>query len=198
MKQFIFSAITCLSIFGIGKPNLIWGQQSPNRLADFVCKSDTMLVWTKKSPFSEEKHYVIDGKCEMLIYISGEKRDTTVFADICDYTMEKYKEEQNKRIIRELPIEKVDADLVFNYFTIGDSIEEVTRRLGKKKVYVTDRGYKVVFFNKFSKRNEVFELCFINGKLSSISRPSTNTFPTNNVRMAFQLLELKEVLDNLK
>ena len=80
-----------------------------------------MLVWTTKSPFYEEKHYVIDGKREMRIYISDEKRDTTIFADICDYTMEKYRAELNIRKIRELPIEKVDADLVFTYFEIGES-----------------------------------------------------------------------------
>ena len=198
MKQFIISAITCLFVFGIGKPNLMFGQQSPTDLATSVYRGDTMLVWTTRTPLSEEKHYVIDGKREMRIYISDGKRDTTIFADICDYTMEKYKTELSNRRIRELPIEKIDADLVFTYFTIGESIEDVTRRLGKKKVHVSNRGYEVVFFNKFSKKDEVFELCFINGKLSSIGRPSTNTLPTNNVWMAFQLLELKDILDNLK
>lgn len=198
MKQFIISFIICLSVLGIGKPNLMFGQQSFKSLTNFAHKEDTMLVWTTKTPFSEEKHYVIDGIREMRIYISNEKKDTTIFADICDYTMEKYKAELNKRKIQELPIEKIDADLVFTYFTIGESIEDVTRRLGKKKVHVTNRGYEVIFFNKFYKRNEVFELCFFYGKLSSISRPSTNTLPTNNVWMAFQLLELKDILDNLK
>lgn len=196
MKQFIITAITCLSVFG--KTNLMFGQQSTKSSSNSAYRVDTMLVWTTKTPFSEEKHYVIDGKHEMRICISDEKRDTTIFADICDYTMEKYRAELNIRKIRELPIEKVDADLVFTYFEIGESIEAVTRRLGKKKVHVSNRGYEVVFFNKFSKRNEVFELCFINGKLSSISRPSTNTLPTNNVWMAFQLLELKDILDSLK
>ena len=196
MKRFAILTIICLC--GIGKPNLIYGQESTKSLTIATYRGDTMLVWTTKSPFYEEKHYVIDGKREMRIYISDEKRDTTIFADICDYTMEKYRAELNIRKIRELPIEKVDADLVFTYFEIGESIEDVTRRLGKKKVHISNRGYEVVFFNKFSKKNEVFELCFINGKLSSISRPSTNTLPTNNVWMAFQLLELKDILDNLK
>ena len=198
MKQIIISAITCLFVLGIGKPNLMFGQQSPKDLATSVYRGDTMLVWTTKTPLSEEKHYVIDGKREMRIYISEGKKDTTIFADICDYTMEKYKVELNNRKIRELPIERIDADLVFTYFPIGESIEDVTRRLGKKKVHVSNRGYEVVFFNKFSQKNEVFEFCFINGKLSSIGRPSTNTLPTNNVWMAFQLLELKDILDNLK
>lgn len=176
----------------------MFGKQSSKSLTNFAHEEDTMLAWTTKTPFSEEKHYVIDGTREMRIYISDEKKDTTIFADICDYTMEKYKAELNKRKIQKLPIEKIDADLVFTYFTIGESIEEVTRRLGKKKVHVSNRGYEVIFFNKFSKRNEVFELCFINGKLSSINRPSTNTLPTNNVWMAFQLLELKDILENMK
>lgn len=193
-----FAILTIIYLCGIGKPNLMYGQQSAKSLTLSTYRGDTMLVWTTKSPFYEEKHYVIDGKREMRIYISDEKRDTTIFADICDYTMEKYRAELNIRKIRELPIEKVDADLVFTYFEIGESIEDVTRRLGKKKVHISNRGYEVVFFNKFSKKNEVFELCFINGKLSSISRPSTNTLPTNNVWMAFQLLELKDILDNLK
>ena len=193
-----FAILTIIYLCGIGKPNLMYGKQSAKSLTPSTYRGDTMLVWTTKSPFYEEKHYVIDGKREMRIYISDEKRDTTIFADICDYTMEKYRAELNIRKIRELPIEKVDADLVFTYFEIGESIEDVTRRLGKKKVHISNRGYEVVFFNKFSKKNEVFELCFINGKLSSISRPSTNTLPTNNVWMAFQLLELKDILDNLK
>ena len=193
MKRFAIFTITSLFISGIVKPNLMFGQQSSKHLATSAYRGDTMLVWTTKTPLSEEKHYVIDGKQEMRIYISDEKKDTTIFADICDYTMEKYKAELNSRKIRELPIEKIDADLVFTYFTIGESVEDVTRRLGKKKVHVSNRGYEVVFFNKFSKKNEVFELCFINGKLSS-----TNTLPTNNVWMAFQLLELKDILDNLE
>lgn len=170
MKRFAIFTITSLFISGIVKPNLMFGQQSSKHLATSAYRGDTMLVWTTKTPLSEEKHYVIDGKQEMRIYISDEKKDTTIFADICDYTMEKYKAELNSRKIRELPIEKIDADLVFTYFTIGESVEDVTRRLGKKKVHVSNRGYEVVFFNKFSKKNEVFELCFINGKLSSISR----------------------------
>ena len=198
MKRFAIFTITSLFISGIVKPNLMFGQQSSKNLATSAYGGDTILVWTTKTPLSEEKHYVIEGKQEMRIYISDGKRDTTIFADICDYTMEKYKAELNSRKIRELPIEKIDADLVFTYFTIGESVEDVTRRLGKKKVHVSNRGYEVVFFNKFSKKNEVFELCFINGKLSSISRPSTNSLPTNNVWMAFQLLELKDILDNLK
>lgn len=198
MKLFCILTITYFSVFGISKPNPVLGQQSSKISSNFVYEGDTMLVWTTKTPLSEEKHYVINGKREMRIYISDEKRDTTIFADICDYTMEKYKAELHRNKIRALPIEKIDADLVFTYFTIGESIEDVTRRLGKKTVHVGNRGYEVVFFNKFSKRNEVFELCFVNGKLSSISRPSTNTLPTNNVWMAFQLLELKDILDSLK
>ena len=120
MKRFAILTIICLC--GIGKPNLIYGQQSTKSLTIATYRGDTMLVWTTKSPFYEEKHYVIDGKHEMRIYISDEKRDTTIFADICDYTMEKYREELNIRKIRELPIEKVYADLVFTYFEIGESI----------------------------------------------------------------------------
>lgn len=198
MKRFTIFTISCLYVICIGKPILMFGKQFSKDLETSACREDTMLVWTTKTPLSEEKHYVINGKREMRIYISDGKRDTTIFADICDYTMEKYKMEVNNRKIRELPIEKIDADMVFTYFKIGESIEEVTLRLGKKKVHVSNRGYEVIFFNKFSKKDEVFELCFINGKLSSIGRPSTNTLPTNNVWMAFQLLELKDILDNLK
>lgn len=198
MKQFFISVITCLLVFNVCKPNQVFGQQSSKNLVDSICKRDTILVWTTKTPLYEEKHYVIDGCREMRIYVSGEKIDTTVFEDVCDYTMDKYKEELYRRKIRKLPVEKIDADLVFIYFPVGESIEKVTQRLGKKKVHVTNRGYEVLFFNKFSKKNEVFELCFIDGKLASISRPSTNSLPTNNVWMAFQLLELKDVLEDLK
>ena len=198
MKKFIISTLTCLLISCIGTPNVMFGQQSLKDSTTSVYEGDTILVWTKKSPWSVEKHYVIDGKQEMRVYISDGNSDTTILADICDFTMDKYKEELRNRKIRELPIEKVDADCVFTYFTIGETIEEVTRRLGKKKVHVGNRGYEVLFYNKFSKRNELFEFRFVDGKLSSISRPSTNTLPTNNVWMAFKLLEMKDVLESLK
>lgn len=196
MKNNIVIVIICIFLLGIIKPELMHAQQ--NNSIDSIGKRDTILVWTNKTPFTEEKHYVIDGSREMRISIYGEKKDTTILANICDYTMDKYKEELAKIKIRKLPIEKIDADLVYTYFTIGESIEEVTQRLGKKKVHVTDRGYHVAFYNKYTQQNEIFELCFIDGRLSSISRPSTNSLPTNNVWMAFQLLELKDVIDNLK
>ena len=66
----------------------------------------------------------------------------------------------------------------------------------RRKEILKDLGYDFIVCP--AKKDEVFELCFINGKLSSIGRPSTNTLPTNNVWMAFQLLELKDILDNLK
>ncbi|MDO4986648.1 MAG: hypothetical protein Q4E48_13250 [Prevotella sp.] len=166
-------------------------------------KSDTIYVRTFDAPTfsSMSKYYVIDGKREMRITIkkdSTEKKDTVYYDDICEETMRIYKEDRKIDSIRALPIEKIDADMAFKYFRIGDSIDIVTKKLGRKKIHVSPTGFKVPFYNKFSRKNELIELSFSEGKLWRISRPSTNTLPTNDVWMAFQLIPLKESLKDLE
>lgn len=155
--------------------------------------SDTIHVATDMNA----KYYVIGGCHEMVVFQNREKSDTIFYDKLSPFTKEAYYKELKLIKLRQKPISKVDADEVFEYFPIRDSIVNVTKRLGSKRIHVTPRGYEVAFYNKWSKKNEIFEFCFIEGKLSSISRAATNTLPTNDVWTAFNLMPLKEEMQNL-
>ena len=159
---------------------------------------DTLLVRTDKNEISVTKYFVVNGCKEMIVHISNNKCDTTFYDDMSELTREAYIKELKLAKLRQKPISQIYADDVFNYFEIKDSITNVTKRLRNKKIHVTPRGYEVAFYNKFLKRNEIFEFTFFEGKLSSISRASINTLPTNDVWLAFQLMPLKEELNNLE
>ena len=133
----------------------------------------------------------------MVVHQSQEKCDTTFYDCISDFTREAYNRELRLIKLRQKPISKVDADEVFDYFSIGDSIVNVTKRLGNKKIHVIPRGYEVAFYNKGRRKNEIFEFCFFDGKLSSIGRASINALPTNDVWTAFFLMSFKEEIHNL-
>ncbi|MEE0671143.1 hypothetical protein [Prevotella sp.] len=159
---------------------------------------DTLLVRTDKNDLSVTRYYVVGRTKEMIVYSSAEKQDTTIYDDLCEETKEAYVKELNIMKFRQLPISKIGADKVFSYFRIGESIESVTKRLGNKKVHITPRGYEVPFYNSFRKKNEIFEFTFIDGKLSSMGRASTNTLPTNDVWLAFNIMPLKEQMKDLE
>ena len=159
---------------------------------------DTLLVRTDKNDLSVTRHYVVGRTKEMVVCSSAEKQDTTFYDDLCEETAKAYIKELETIKLRQLPISKIDADKVFYYFRIGESIESVTKRLGNKKVHITSRGYEVPFYNSFRKENEIFEFTFMDGKLSSMGRASTNTLPTNDVWLAFKIMPLKEQMNNLE
>ena len=161
---------------------------------------DTILVKTELGHMITDttRYYVIHGSREMVIDISNEKKDTVFFDDISEEIRDCYQRQLELLEIRALPIEKVYADMVFDYFTIGESIESVTKRLGKKKIHVSGNCYQIAFYDKFSKKNEVFDLIFSDGKIWSIQRQSTNTLPTNDVWEAFELVQIEENLNNLE
>lgn len=161
---------------------------------------DTILVKTELGHMTTDttRYYVIHGSREMVIDISSEKKDTVFIDEISDDIRTYYQRELDILKIRALPIEKVYANMVFDYFTIGESIESVTKRLGKKKIQETYTGYQVSFYDKFSKKNEVFDFEFRGGKLWTIQRQSTNTLPTNDVWEAFELVQIEENLNNLE
>lgn len=159
---------------------------------------DTLLVRTDKNDLSVTRYYVVGRTKEMVVYSSAEKQDTTFYDDLCEETAKAYAKKLELMKLRQLPISKIDADKVFCYFRIGESIESVTKRLGNKKVHITPRGYEVPFYNSFKKRNEIIEFTFMDAKLSSISRASTNTLPTNDVWLAFNIMPLKEQMNNLE
>lgn len=155
---------------------------------------DTMLVRTDILPFVVSKHYVIRGSREMVISVYKEKTDTVFYDEVSAYTLERYKHELYLNKLRSKPVSKIDADEVFEYFPLGAAFKDIVNRLGSKKIYITSIGFKVMFFNKFYKKNETFEFCFVDERLSSIRRPSTNTLPTNDIREAFQLLKFRNDL----
>lgn len=160
--------------------------------------NDTILVLTDKNDVSITQHYVVNGSKEMVIYASKVKRDTTFYDNLCEETAAAYDRKLYLIKLRQLPVSKINANQVFSYFNIGDSIEEVTKRLGNKKIHITPKGYEVSFYNSFSKKHEVFEFTFWDGKLSSMSRAATNSLPTNDVWLAFNILPLKEDMNNLE
>ena len=159
---------------------------------------DTLLVRTDNDYLSVTRYYVVGRTKEMIVYSTAEKQDTTFYDSLSEETEEAYIKELDLKKIRQLPISKIDADKVLSYFKIGESIESVTKRLGNKKVHVTPRGYEVSFYNSFRKKNEIFEFTFMFGKLSSMSRASTNTLPTNDVWQAFNIMPFKEQMKNLE
>ena len=160
---------------------------------------DTVYVWTDTHPILETvtKYYVINGNREMVIHITNEKTDTTFYDELSQITEERFPGRIREIKIRALPIEEIDADMVFQYFEIGESIESVTKRLGKKELHVYDSGFQVAFFNKSMKKNEIFDFLFSDGKLVRFGRPSTNTLPTNDVWEAFELVEIEQNLKDL-
>ncbi len=159
---------------------------------------DTLLVRTDNDYLSVTRYYVVGRTKEMVVYSTEEKQDTTFYDDLSKETEKAYIEELNLIKFRQLPISKVDADKVFYYFRIGEPIESVTKRLGNKKVHITPRGYEVPFYNSFRKKKELFEFTFMDGKLSSMSRASTNTLPTNDVWLAFNIMPFKNQMKNLE
>lgn len=159
---------------------------------------DTLLVRTDNDYLSVTRYYVVGRTKEMVVYSTAEKQDTTFYDDLSKETEKAYIEELNLIKFRQLPISKVDADKVFSYFRIGEPIESVTKRLGNKKVHITPRGYEVPFYNSFRKKKELFEFTFMDGKLSSMSRASTNTLPTNDVWLAFNIMPFKDQMKNLE
>ena len=159
---------------------------------------DTLLVRTDNDYLSVTRYYVVGRTKEMVVYSTAEKQDTTFYDDLSKETEKAYLKELNLIKFRQLPISKVDADKVFYYFRIGEPIESVTKRLGNKKVHITPRGYEVPFYNSFRKEKELFEFTFMDGKLSSMSRASTNTLPTNDVWLAFNIMPFKNQMKNLE
>lgn len=159
---------------------------------------DTLLVRTDNDYLSITRYYVVGRTKEMIVYSTAEKQDTTFYDSLSEETKEAYIKELNLIKFRQLPISKIDADKVFSYFRIGESIESVTKRLGNKKVHVTPRGYEVPFYNSFRKKNEIFEFTFMLGKLSSMSRASTNTLPTNDIWLAFNIMPFIKQMKDLE
>lgn len=162
-------------------------------------QNDTLHISTdKRDGVVYSRYYVIDDTKFMIVHYNSENNDTIIENSIPDYYLEFYKREVMLRNLKRKDVSKVVADEVFDHFK-GLTEEELLQKLSNKKVAVDiDGSYQALFYNEKSKKNEVFSFKIWDGKVSRISRPSTNTLPTNNVWTAFQIIELREYLGNME
>lgn len=162
-------------------------------------QEDTLHISTdKRDGIVYSRYYVINDSQFMIVHYKAEKNDTIMEESIPEYYQEFYKREVYLRDLKRKDVSKVVADEVFDYFK-GLTEEELLTKLSNKKVAVDlDGSYQAMFFNDKSKKNEVFSFKIWDGKVSRISRPSTNTLPTKDVWTAFQIIQLKEYLGDME
>lgn len=162
-------------------------------------QEDTLHISTdKRDGIVYSRYYVINDSQFMIVHYKAEKNDTIMEESIPEYYQEFYKREVYLRDLKRKDVSKVVADEVFDYFK-GLTEEELLTKLSNKKVAVDlDGSYQAMFFNDKSKKNEVFSFKIWDGKVSRISRPLTNTLPTNDVWTAFQIIQLKEYLGDME
>ena len=162
-------------------------------------QEDTLHISTdKRDGIVYSRYYVINDSQFMIVHYNNEKNDTIMEESIPEYYQEFYKREVYLRDLKRKDVSKVIADEVFDYFK-GLTEEELLTKLSNKKVAVDlDGSYQAMFFNDKSKKNEVFSFKIWDGKVSRISRPSTNTLPTKDVWTAFQIKQLKEYLGDME
>ena len=162
-------------------------------------QEDTLHISTdKRDGIVYSRYYVINDSQFMIVHYKAEKNDTIMEESIPEYYQEFYKREVYLRDQKRKDVSKVVADEVFDYFK-GLTEEELLTKLSNKKVAVDlDGSYQAMFFNDKSKKNEVFSFKIWDGKVSRISRPSTNTLPTKDVWTAFQIIQLKEYLGDME
>ena len=162
-------------------------------------QEDTLHISTdKRDGIVYSRYYVINDSQFMIVHYKAEKNDTIYEKTIPEYYQDFYKREVYLRDLKRKDVSKVVADEVFDYFK-GLTEEELLTKLSNKKVAVDlDGSYQAMFFNDKSKKNEVFSSKIWDGKVSRISRLSTNTLPTNDVWTAFQIIQLKEYLGDME
>ena len=181
MKKILFTIFLCMSAV------ITYAQE------------DTLHISTdKRNGIVYSRYYVINDSQFMIVHYKAEKNDTIMEESIPEYYQEFYKREVYLRDLKRKDVSKIVADEVFDYFK-GLTEEELLTKLSNKKVAVDlDGSYQAMFFNDKSKKNEVFSFKIWDGKVSRISRPSTNTLPTNDVWTAFQMIQLKEYLGDME
>lgn len=162
---------------------------------------DTVLIRTDRGNAITSRFYTIKGKDLMRVdlYSNSEKFDTTFFEGLDEDDKRRYNHEIYLIKLRRKPIEQINDREAFSYFEIGDSIQHFTSRLGSKKVHVSYTGYQLTFPDEITKKPQVIEFCFYDGILKRIERvTSINSLPTNDVWTAFQLMQIKESLNDLE
>lgn len=170
------------------------------------CGVDTLFLYSSKmTPYDTDisRYYIINSEKMMVVCTEEQLHyiDTFYFDKMSEYLLEEYNKEVEKiqwlAKLKSKNISEIDAREVFDYFK-GTDIVEFTKRMGNKKLAVTPCCYETTFYDKFEKKDVLFQFTFSdNGKLSSIKRESTNTMPTNDVWTAFMLVETVETFRDL-
>lgn len=169
-------------------------------LAQIVsAQNDTLLISTDK--YDDEIHsrfYVIDDTILMAVHYHDKNNDTVYIMPIPGDYQYKYERAVYLKNLRKKDVSNILADEVFDYFS-NMTEQELLAKLSDKMVAIDmDGSYLASFYNDKTKKNEVFSFQIWNGRVGRMTRPSTNTLPTNNVWMAFQILEMKEYFGNVE
>lgn len=177
-------------------------QQNPKTRKQIeVSIPDTILIRTDKGNMIISCFYVISGKNIMRVSHNQktEKRDTVFYEGMDEDSEGRYRREVYLLKLKSKPIEQINDREAFDYFSIGDSIQAFTSRLGNKKVHVSYTGYQLIFPDELTKKPQVIEFVFWDGILKKIERiTKVNSLPTNDVWTAFQLMQVKESLNDLE
>lgn len=163
---------------------------------------DTILIRTDRGNIITSRFYVVNGKDLIRISVNSdtEKCDTAFFEGLDEEDIIRYNKEVYLIKLRSKPIEQINDKEAFDYFQIGDSIEYFLSKLGSKKVHISYTGYQLSFPDEISGKPQVIEYKFWDdGLLHGIERiTKNNTLPTNDVWTAFQLMQIKESLNDLE
>lgn len=177
-------------------------RKSSSKVEATVSIPDTVLIRTDRGNVITSRFYVVNGTNLMRISHNSEteKCDTTFFAGLDEDDRTRYNKEVYLIKLRSKPIEQINDREAFNYFQIGDSIEYFLSKLGSKKVRISYTGYQLSFPDEFSGKPQVIEYKFWDdGILHGIERiTEINTLPTNDVWTAFQLMQIKDSLNDLE
>lgn len=195
-KRLLFLLISLLCV-GLCSAQSIYTTKSDSQISI----PDTVLIRTDRGSTITSRFYVIKGKDMIRVdfYSNSEKCDTAFFEGLDEDDKRRYNHEVYLIKLRSKPIEQINDREAFSYFEIGDSIQHFTSRLGSKKVHVSYTGYQLTFPDEITKKPQVIEFCFYDGILKKIERvTSVNSLPTNDVWTAFQLMQIKESLNDLE
>lgn len=170
------------------------------------CGIDTLFLYSSRvSPYDKyiRRYYIINSQKMMATCVDENLhyQDTFYFDKMPHFLLEDYHKEiakaQKQTKLLNKDISEIDAREVFDYFPRGTDIVEFTKRMGNKELAITPCCYETTFYDKFEKKNVLFQFTFWDGRLASIKRESTNTMPTNDVWTAFMLLETVDTFRDL-
>lgn len=189
-----------ISFLSIG---LCYSQRMPvSKARTNIIIPDTILIRTDRGNITASRFYVINAKNLIRIDYNAntEKRDTLFFEGLDKDNQRLYNHEVYLLQLRSKSIEHINDREALNYFQVGDSLSYFLSKLGTKKVHLSNTGYQLSFPDEVTEKPQVIEYKFgDNGILHGIERiTKINSLPTNDVWTAFQLIEIKESLNDLE